>query len=41
MRVAFEAEAASTGRDVLLMTAAVGAGKSVVESAYEIDLISQ
>ena len=40
MRAAFEAEAAATGRERLLLTAAVGAGKSTIEKAYEIDLIS-
>ena len=37
---AFEQEAIQSGKDRLLLTAAVGAGKSVVEAGYEIDKIS-
>jgi len=41
MRAAFEKEGRDTGRDRLLMTAAVGAGKSTVDAAYEIAAISK
>ena len=41
LRAAFEAEAKETGNDRLLLSAAVGAGKSTVDSAYEIGKIAQ
>ena len=41
MRAAFEAEAASTGSERLLLTAAVAAGKATIDAGYEIDLISK
>ena len=41
LRAAFEAEAASTGRERLMLTAAVGVGIETVQKAYEIDLISK
>lgn len=36
LRAAFNAEAAATGRPVLLLTAAVGAGKETIDAGYEI-----
>jgi chitinase len=41
LRAGFEAEAAQTGNDRLLLTAAVGAGKPTIDAGYEIDLISK
>jgi chitinase len=41
LRAAFDAEGTQTGRAPLLLTAAVAAGKSNIDNAYEIDLISQ
>ncbi|XP_061191573.1 uncharacterized protein LOC133199721 [Saccostrea echinata] len=40
-REAFDDEAARTGRERLLFTAAVGAGKSVVDSAYDVPVMAQ
>ena len=39
--MAFDVEGNDTGRDPLLMTAAVAAGKDNIDNGYEIDLISQ
>lgn len=39
--VAFEDEASSTGRDRLLLTAAVAAKKEIIDSAYQIPEISE
>ena len=41
LRAGFEAEAAATGKERLLLTAAVGAGKPTIDAGYEIDLISK
>jgi len=41
MRAAFEAEAAATGNEPLLLTAAVAAGKDKIDTAYEVDAIAQ
>ena len=40
LRAAFEQEAIATGRERLLLTAAVAAGQSTVETAYDIPRIS-
>jgi len=39
LRAAFQAEAASSGKDRLLLTAAVAAGEWTVDKAYEVDKI--
>jgi len=36
LRAAFEAEAASSGKERLLLTAAVGCGKKTIDAAYEV-----
>jgi len=36
LRAAFDAEAAATGNERLLLTAAVGCGKSTIDAAYEV-----
>lgn len=36
LRAAFEAEAASSGKERLLLTAAVGCGKNTIDAAYEV-----
>eukprot|EP00794_Sanderia_malayensis_P010199 gene10199-11247_t len=41
LRAAFESEAAATGKDRLLLTAAVSAGKATIDKAYEVDKISK
>ena len=41
MRKAFEDEGIRTGRPRLLLTAAVGAGKSTIDSAYEVKKIAE
>ena len=41
LRAAFEAEAKETGNERLLLSAAVGAGKSTVDKAYEIGKIAK
>ena len=41
LKAAFDDEATSTGQPRLLLTAAVGAGKSTVDSAYEVQQISE
>ncbi|KAI3383007.1 hypothetical protein SNEBB_004087 [Seison nebaliae] len=41
LRIAFEEEAKITGKERLLLTAAVGAGKTTIDSAYEIAEISK
>lgn len=40
-RAAIYNEAASSGNTSLLLTAAVGAGKTIVDAGYEVPLISQ
>nr|XP_034314167.1 acidic mammalian chitinase isoform X1 [Crassostrea gigas] len=40
-REAFDNEAQTTGRDRLLFTSAVGAGKAVVDSAYDVPVMAQ
>ncbi|PVD37544.1 hypothetical protein C0Q70_00138 [Pomacea canaliculata] len=40
-REAFEAEAASTGKPRLLLTAAVAAGKSTIDTAYDVPAIAR
>merc|ERR1712031_71988 len=40
LKVAFDQEAARTGNDRLLLTAAVAAGQSTVDTAYDIPRIS-
>lgn len=39
-RAAFNAEAASSGRPTLLLTAAVGAGKETIDAGYEIEPVA-
>ena len=41
MRSAFTIEAASTGKQTLLMTAAVAAGKSSIDAGYEIAAVCE
>ena len=41
MKQAFVADAASSGRPRLLLTAAVGAGKDKIDTAYDIPVISR
>ena len=41
LKAGFDLEAAQTGASRLLLTAAVGAGKSTVDSAYEVQQISE
>jgi len=41
LRAAFEAEALETGKDPLLLTAAVAAGNETIVAGYEIELISK
>ena len=41
LRIAFDNEAEATGRPRLLLTAAVGAGKSTIEKGYEIGELSK
>ena len=41
LRAAFEAEASETGNERLLLSAAVGAGKSTIDTAYEIGKIAK
>ena len=40
LRAGYEAESASTGKERLLVTAAVAAGQSTVDTAYDIPRIS-
>lgn len=40
-REAFDNEAKTTGRERLLFTSAVGAGKAVVDSAYDVPVMAQ
>jgi hypothetical protein len=40
-REAFDNEAATTGKDRLLFTSAVGAGRSVIDSAYDVPVMAQ
>lgn len=40
-REAFDNEAATTGRERLLFAAAVGAGRSVVDTAYDVPVMAQ
>ena len=40
LRAAFEAEGVETGRERMLLTAAVAAGKPTIDTGYEIDKIS-
>ena len=40
MREAYDLEGSQTGRDPLLMTAAVAVNRDIVENAYEVDLIT-
>ena len=41
MRVAFDAEAASTGNPTLLITAAVAAGKDKIDTGYDVAPVAQ
>jgi hypothetical protein len=41
LKRAFEADAASSGKDRLLLTAAVGAGKPIIDTAYDVPAISR
>lgn len=41
LKAAFHAEAASSGKDRLLLTAAVAAGEWTVDKAYEVDLVCE
>lgn len=41
LREAFEAEAASTGNDRMLLTAAVAGAKGTIDKAYEVDKVSE
>ena len=41
LRNGFEAEAAATGRETLLLTAAVAAGYSTVSNGYDIRALNQ
>jgi len=41
VRAAFDAEASNSGRDPLLLTAAVAAGRYLADSAYEMDKIGE
>ncbi len=41
LREAYEEEADTTGRPRLLVTAAVGAGKGTIDSAYEVEEIAK
>ncbi len=41
MRQAYEAEATATGKARLLLTAAVGAGKTTVDAGYEVEKIAK
>ena len=40
-REAFNNEAAATGKDRLLFTSAVGAGRSVIDSAYDVPAMAE
>lgn len=40
-REAFDNEAATTGRERLLFTSAVGAGKAVVDTAYDVPVMAK
>ena len=41
IRQAYDAEAASSGKPALLVTAAVAAGKDTIDTAYDIPAINQ
>jgi len=41
LRAAFEAEAAASGKERLLLTAAVGCGKSTIDAAYEVAALAK
>ncbi|KAK2163330.1 hypothetical protein NP493_1463g01044 [Ridgeia piscesae] len=41
LREAFDEDALATGKDRLLLTAAVGAGKGTIDRAYEVDKLSR
>jgi len=41
LRAAFDAEAAATGNERLLLTAAVGCGKSTIDAAYEVAALAK
>lgn len=41
LRAAFDQEAADTGNDRLLLTAAVAAGKSSIDTSYERDKLGE
>lgn len=41
LRTAFDVEGSATGRDPLMLSIAVGAGKAVVDSAYEVDKLAK
>ena len=40
MRKEFEADATRTGKERLLLTAAVGAGQATIDTAYEVDKLN-
>ena len=41
LREAFDEDADRTGRERLLLTAAVAAGKSTIDAAYEVEKINR